>query len=123
MLVRVYEDQALSMKCVYEWFARFREGQDSVSDNSRCGRPSTSVSDENIDKTFRDLLMRNNEGHLVDPTPWNLKSSFFGEKESRSRRKWMVGEEKEKRLLKTDFSGVRGKKRGRTMAALWKLSS
>ncbi|GFT17149.1 hypothetical protein TNCV_4738691 [Trichonephila clavipes] len=26
-LVRVYEDQALSTKCVYEWFARFREGR------------------------------------------------------------------------------------------------
>ncbi|GFV26208.1 hypothetical protein TNCV_3150081 [Trichonephila clavipes] len=25
MLVRVYEDQGLSMKCVYEWFARFRK--------------------------------------------------------------------------------------------------
>ncbi|GFY03086.1 hypothetical protein TNCV_980911 [Trichonephila clavipes] len=25
MLVRVYEDQAQSMKCVYEWFSRFRK--------------------------------------------------------------------------------------------------
>jgi len=50
MLVRVYEDQAVSMKCVYEWFARFREGRESVSDNPRSGRPATSVSDENIVK-------------------------------------------------------------------------
>ncbi|GFU90157.1 hypothetical protein TNCV_3873611 [Trichonephila clavipes] len=35
MLVRVYEDQALLMKCVYEWFARFRDGRERVSDNSR----------------------------------------------------------------------------------------
>ncbi|GFY08704.1 histone-lysine N-methyltransferase SETMAR [Trichonephila clavipes] len=32
MLVRVYEDQALSMKCVYEWFIRIRERHGSVSD-------------------------------------------------------------------------------------------
>ncbi|GFV55728.1 hypothetical protein TNCV_755281 [Trichonephila clavipes] len=34
MLVRLYEDQTLSKKCVYEWFARFREGRDSVPDKS-----------------------------------------------------------------------------------------
>ena len=50
MLVRVHEDQTLSMKCVYQWFARFREGQESVFDNPRSGRPATSVSDENIEK-------------------------------------------------------------------------
>ncbi|GFW81144.1 hypothetical protein TNCV_4805121 [Trichonephila clavipes] len=32
MVVRVYEDQALSMKCVYEWFARLREARESVSE-------------------------------------------------------------------------------------------
>ncbi|GFV34865.1 hypothetical protein TNCV_1451691 [Trichonephila clavipes] len=50
MLVHVYEDQTQSMKCMYEWFARFREGQDSVSDNLCSGKPVTSVSDENIEK-------------------------------------------------------------------------
>ena len=50
MLVRVYGDRALSMKCVYEWFARFRGGRESVSDNPRSGRPATAVSDENIEK-------------------------------------------------------------------------
>ncbi|GFX77590.1 uncharacterized protein TNCV_1752011 [Trichonephila clavipes] len=33
MLVRVYEDQALFMKCVYDPIAQFREGRESVSDN------------------------------------------------------------------------------------------
>ncbi|GFW09923.1 HTH_48 domain-containing protein [Trichonephila clavipes] len=50
MLVRVYENQALSMKCVYEWLTRFREGWKSVSFKTRSGRPATSVSDENIEK-------------------------------------------------------------------------
>ncbi|GFV89662.1 hypothetical protein TNCV_1576351 [Trichonephila clavipes] len=38
------------MKCVYEWFLRLQEGQESVSDNARSERPSTSVGDENIEK-------------------------------------------------------------------------
>ncbi|GFV15381.1 uncharacterized protein TNCV_4834081 [Trichonephila clavipes] len=50
MLVRVYEDEVLSMKCVYEGFVRFREGLDSVSDNPRSGRLAISVSDQNIEK-------------------------------------------------------------------------
>lgn len=40
MLVRVYEDQALSMKCVYDMFACFREDRESISDNLRSGRPA-----------------------------------------------------------------------------------
>ncbi|GFV67010.1 hypothetical protein TNCV_356961 [Trichonephila clavipes] len=34
ILVRSHEDLALSMKCVYEGFARFRESRESVSDNT-----------------------------------------------------------------------------------------
>ncbi|GFT21537.1 hypothetical protein TNCV_2307611 [Trichonephila clavipes] len=52
-MVRVYEDQALSMKCVYEWFIRVGEGRESISDNSRSERPVTSVSDENIEKVSK----------------------------------------------------------------------
>ncbi|GFW03746.1 uncharacterized protein TNCV_2538571 [Trichonephila clavipes] len=50
MLVCVYEDQALSMKCVYEWFARFREDRVNASDNPRGERLLTSVNDESIEK-------------------------------------------------------------------------
>ncbi|GFS47287.1 protein GVQW3 [Trichonephila clavipes] len=57
MLIRVYEDQALSMKCVYEWFARFREGQKSVSDNFRSEKPPTSVSNENIEKVSKLIML------------------------------------------------------------------
>ncbi|GFW46002.1 HTH_48 domain-containing protein [Trichonephila clavipes] len=52
-LVRAYEDQALSMKCVYEWFAHFREGRESVSENPSSGRLAIPVSDENIEKVRR----------------------------------------------------------------------
>ncbi|GFS82193.1 hypothetical protein TNCV_250381 [Trichonephila clavipes] len=50
MLVRVHEDQALSVKCVYEWLALFPEGRESASDKTRSGRPVTSFSDENTEK-------------------------------------------------------------------------
>ncbi|GFV15497.1 hypothetical protein TNCV_4835231 [Trichonephila clavipes] len=50
MLVRVYGDQALSMKCVYEWFTLFQKGQEIVSDNLRSERLATSFSDENIER-------------------------------------------------------------------------
>ncbi|GFV09777.1 uncharacterized protein TNCV_2598321 [Trichonephila clavipes] len=45
MMVRVYEDQVLSMKCVYEWKSR-----EIISDSPRSGRLATSVSDENFEK-------------------------------------------------------------------------
>ncbi|GFV08162.1 protein GVQW3 [Trichonephila clavipes] len=50
MLVRAYGDQALSTKCVYERFARYREGRESVSDNPRSKRPVAPVIAENIEK-------------------------------------------------------------------------
>ncbi|GFV46275.1 hypothetical protein TNCV_3231641 [Trichonephila clavipes] len=50
MLVRVYEDQSLSKKCMYEWLARFREGQESVSDNPRSRGLAISVIYENTKK-------------------------------------------------------------------------
>ncbi|GFT86312.1 hypothetical protein TNCV_3258391 [Trichonephila clavipes] len=55
ILVRVYEYQALSMKCVYELLTVF-EKQKSVSDNHRSGRQSISVSDENIEKVRKLIL-------------------------------------------------------------------
>ncbi|GFV36944.1 hypothetical protein TNCV_4545321 [Trichonephila clavipes] len=38
------------MKCVREWFARFRECWESVSDKSHREKPGNSISDENIEK-------------------------------------------------------------------------
>ncbi|GFV23639.1 uncharacterized protein TNCV_149061 [Trichonephila clavipes] len=55
MPVRVYEDQTLFLKYVYDWFSRFREGPESVSDNPCSERPMTSVSDENIEKRYTTL--------------------------------------------------------------------
>ncbi|GFS79450.1 protein GVQW3 [Trichonephila clavipes] len=56
--MRVHEDQALSMKCVYEWYTPFREGRKSVSDKSE--KPTTSISDENI-KKVRKLITKDHQ--------------------------------------------------------------
>ena len=41
MLKLVYGDAAVTMKMVYKWFGRFRNGCESVEDEERLGRPST----------------------------------------------------------------------------------
>ncbi|GBM96312.1 hypothetical protein AVEN_6825-1 [Araneus ventricosus] len=40
MLVKV---DAVSKKCVFEWFKRFRDGKEDVKDEPRSGRPPTST--------------------------------------------------------------------------------
>ncbi|KAJ4444990.1 hypothetical protein ANN_06789 [Periplaneta americana] len=50
MLVQVYGREVVSRKCVYEWFKRFREGKETIEDEPRSGRPSTSRTPEMIEK-------------------------------------------------------------------------
>ena len=40
MLKLVYGDAAVTMKTVYNWFERFRNGCESDEDEERSGRPS-----------------------------------------------------------------------------------
>jgi len=42
MLKLVYGDAAVTMETVYKWFERFLNGCESVQDEERSGRPSTS---------------------------------------------------------------------------------
>ena len=48
-LKRVYGDHAVTLKSVYEWFRRFREGRETVEDANRTGRPTTTPTPENVD--------------------------------------------------------------------------
>ena len=50
MLVQVYGREAVSRKCVYEWFKRFCEGKETTEDVPRSGRPSTSRTPEMIER-------------------------------------------------------------------------
>jgi len=50
MLKTAYKDDALSKTRVYEWFSRFQDGDMSLEDKPRPGRPSTSRNNENVQK-------------------------------------------------------------------------
>ncbi|GBN49183.1 Putative uncharacterized protein FLJ37770 [Araneus ventricosus] len=52
MLVKV---DAVSEKCVFEWFKRFRDGKEDVEDGPRSGRPPTSTTSDNIERVRRML--------------------------------------------------------------------
>ena len=70
MLQTAYKDVAMSKTQVYEWFARFKNGQMSLEDQPRSGRPSTSRTDENITK-IHELIMEDRHrttDELVDLT-------------------------------------------------------
>ena len=43
MIKLVYGDDSLSRTQCYEWFRRFKAGRESVEDDHRSGRPSTST--------------------------------------------------------------------------------
>ncbi|GBN64197.1 hypothetical protein AVEN_11778-1 [Araneus ventricosus] len=52
MLVKV---DAVSKKCVFEWFKCFRDGKEDVKDEPRSGRPPTSTTPDNIERVRRML--------------------------------------------------------------------
>ncbi|GBM62539.1 Putative uncharacterized protein FLJ37770 [Araneus ventricosus] len=52
MLVKV---DAVSKKCVFEWFKCFRDGKEDVEDDPRSGRPPTSTAPDNIERVRRML--------------------------------------------------------------------
>jgi transposase len=56
MLQQAYGEDALKMSTVFKWVQRYREGRKDPTDNKRSGRPSTSRSDENIDRVHSLVL-------------------------------------------------------------------
>ena len=55
MFVQVYGKEAVSGKCVYEWFKRFREWKETTEDDARSGRPLTGRTPEMIKKVRKML--------------------------------------------------------------------
>ncbi|CAI6359366.1 unnamed protein product [Macrosiphum euphorbiae] len=49
-LKTVFGDEALKKTAVYDWFKWFKNGQESLEDEERSGRPSTSKNYETIEK-------------------------------------------------------------------------
>ena len=58
MLTVAYGKSALSQKNVYKWYKLFTEGREVVNDDARPGRPSTSTTDENVEKVKK-IVMEN----------------------------------------------------------------
>lgn len=50
LLTEVYREVTMSRTRVFEWHKRFSEGREEVDDDEHPGRPSTSKTDENIEK-------------------------------------------------------------------------
>jgi len=50
MLQKAFKEEALSHTQVFEWSARFKRGEMSVEDHAHSGRPSTTRTNENVEK-------------------------------------------------------------------------
>ena len=48
-----YGSAAMSLAIVYRWYARFRDGREDVKDDARSDRPSTAITDENVEYVRR----------------------------------------------------------------------
>lgn len=58
MLEKCFGNDSLKKTVVYQWHERFKSGRESIEDDERSGRPSTSKTDENIDKV-KEMLVKN----------------------------------------------------------------
>ena len=56
MLKKAYGESAMSKKRVYEWYKRFQDVREDVEDDDRPGSPSTSTTDENVEKV-KEMVM------------------------------------------------------------------
>ena len=52
-LHQVYGDTALKKSTVYYWFSRFMKGQEMLEDDQCSGRPSTSTTEEMVEKVWQ----------------------------------------------------------------------
>jgi histone-lysine N-methyltransferase SETMAR len=56
MLQEAFRDNAMSQSKTFLWYKCFKDGQTSVDDDERSGRPSTSTTPENITKVREAVL-------------------------------------------------------------------
>ena len=50
LLQEVYGDDTMSRTRLFEWHRRFKEGREQMEDDHTSGRPSTSRTDENVER-------------------------------------------------------------------------
>ena len=56
ILTKAYGESSMSTTRVYEWYKRFQDVREDVEDDERSGRPSTSRTDENVEK-IKEMVM------------------------------------------------------------------
>ena len=74
MLKSVYGDNVVTLKTVYKWYERFKSGNESVKDEERSGRPSTSKTDENVKKVAK--IVRSNRRMTIRELTEELNISY-----------------------------------------------
>jgi len=74
MLKLMYGDAAVTVKTVYKWFERFRKDCGSVEDEGRSGRPSTSKTQENVERVSE--MIRSNRRLTVREISEDLNISY-----------------------------------------------
>ena len=73
VLHQVYGDTALKKTAVYYWFSRFKNGKETLEDDQRIGRPSTSKTEEMIKKSGTSYSMWSKNDHRgVGTSRWHL---------------------------------------------------
>jgi len=73
-LENCFGSDILKKTAVYEWHERFKSGRESVEDDERSGRLSTSKTDENINKV-REMLI-NNRKLIIRELAENLNIAY-----------------------------------------------
>ncbi|XP_028047733.1 protein GVQW3-like [Monomorium pharaonis] len=63
MLQKAYGNSALSKTRAYEWYSAFKKGLKKVEDAPRSGRPSTSTTDDNVEKV-KEIVLENRHASL-----------------------------------------------------------
>ena len=58
MLTVVFRASTMSRTQVQLWYYRLKEGREDVNDDARSGRPSTSITNENIE-TGKKMILNN----------------------------------------------------------------
>ena len=74
MLKSVYGDNVVTLKTVYKWYERFIRGNESVEDEERSRLPSTSKTDENVQKVAK--LVRPNRQMTIRELTEELSISY-----------------------------------------------
>jgi len=74
MLKLVYGDAAVTMKTVYKWFKQFCNSCESVEDEERSGCPSTSETQENVERVSE--MIRSNGRLTIREISEDLNISY-----------------------------------------------